>query len=276
MTGGKLRAWKGDAQGWQGRGVLITGASSGIGACMAELLGQAGARLVLTARRFDRLREVAARAEAAGSSEAHVVEADLSVEADVMRVAEHAVDRLGAVEVLINNAGFAVPGRADRSNAQRTQALLRVNVEACVLLAQRFLPDMVARKAGGILNVASVAGFQCAPFQASYAGSKAFLLNWSNSLHQEMRGTGVRITALCPGVTDTEFFDAAGYRNLTGFLNARMPVEPVSRAGLDAFARGRMEVVPGFSNKAIVFAQRFVPRTWAARVARWLMVGRGR
>jgi len=114
----------------------------------------------------------------------------------------------------------------------------------------------------------------CSPYTSAYWGTKAFLLNWSDGLHQEYKESGIAITALCPGVTDTEFFDAAGYRNLTGFLNKRMASRPVAEAGLDALRSGRMEVVPGTLNAVSIFMERFFPRTWVAAVSRRLMGGR--
>lgn len=255
-------------------GCLVTGASSGIGRHIAEQLAAQGARLVLTARREDRLEDVAQACRAAGASEVQVVVADLSDPGGPDDLFDKAVAALGHIDVLVNNAGFAVPGLFARSDLARTQAMLRVNVAAAVQLMRRAVPDMLRRKQGGVLTVSSVAGHQCAPYQAAYAGTKAFLLNLSNSVHQELKKTGVAVTALCPGVTDTEFFQAAGYRKLTGFLKWRMSPEKVARAGLRGLARGRMEVVPGFTNKMLLFTQRFVPRSFAAAVSRRLMGGR--
>jgi len=176
--------------------------------------------------------------------------------------------------VLINNAGFAVPGLFVRGDLERTLAMIRVNVMASVELAHRLLPGMLKRRSGGILNVASMAGYQAAPYQSAYAGTKAFLLNWSDGLHQEHKHTGVAITALCPGVTETEFFEAAGYPEASGILKVRAKCEPVARCGVRALARGRMEAVPGGLNKTLLFLQRFLPRAFVAGVSRRLMGGR--
>ena len=133
---------------------------------------------------------------------------------------------------------------------------------------------MVKRDRGGVLNVASIAGFQAAPYQAGYAGTKAYLLNLSDSVHQETKHTNVAVTALCPGVTDTEFFDAAGYKNLGKYMERRMPADKVARIGLDGLRKGKMTVVPGGLNRTLLFTQRLTPRTFVAEISRRLMAGR--
>jgi short-subunit dehydrogenase len=178
------------------------------------------------------------------------------------------------VDVLVNNAGFAVPGLFASTDLERTVRLIQVNVTASVVLARLLLPGMVERDHGGLLTVASMAAYQAAPYQSAYAGSKAFLLNFSDGLHQEYKHTRVAITALCPGVTDTEFFDAAGYRKFTGFTQRRMPSMRVAKAGLAGLAKGRMEVVPGFGNRLLLFAERFCSRRFVASLSRRLMGGR--
>lgn len=271
-----LRYFKGMGriQSYRDLGCLVTGASSGIGRDMALLLAQAGARIVVTARRRERLEELVTALTAAGAPAAFAVVADLARPQDVVRLADAAEEHLGQVDVLINNAGFAVPGMFCKTDLERTMDMLRVNVMATLALTHRLLPGMVARNLGGILNVASVAGYQAAPYQSAYAGTKAFLLNWSDGLHQEYEYTQVAITALSPGVTDTEFFEAAGYRKLTGFLKYRMDSEKVARVGLRALRRGRMEALPGLLNKSTVFLQRFLPRRMVASLSRRLMGGR--
>ncbi len=255
-------------------GCLVTGASSGIGREIALLLADRHARICVTARRGDRLQALLPILLERGAKTAHAIEADLSVPQGAEHVLLKAHESLGDIDVLINNAGFSVPGRFDRANLKRTLKMIDLNVTASVVLARNLLPGMLERNRGGILNVSSVAGFQAAPYQSGYGGTKAFLLGWSNSVHQELKHTDVAMTALCPGVTDTEFFDAAGYRNLSGLLNMRMPADRVARVGVKALMRGRMEVVPGLTNKLLVFTQRFVPRTWAAAIARRILASR--
>ncbi|MFV1959123.1 MAG: SDR family NAD(P)-dependent oxidoreductase [Planctomycetota bacterium] len=257
-------------------GCLVTGASSGIGREIARLLAAEGARLVVTARRAERLEALAAELVSSGAASCEVVVADLAERAATRRIVEEAERRLGAVDALVNNAGFAVPGPFLRSDLDRTQAMLEVNVVAATALMHRLLPGMVKRGKGGALNVASVAAFQAAPYQAGYAGTKAYLLNLSESVHQEVKHAGVAVTALCPGVTDTEFFEAAGYRDLGRFMERRMDAAKVARIGVRAWKRGRMTVVTGASNRALLFAERFLPRTLVAETARRLMAGRKR
>lgn len=256
-------------------GCLVTGASSGIGADIARLLAREGARLVLTARREDRLIELAEVCRELGAVAAYGVAADLDDPAAPAYVAEMAENHLGHVDVLINNAGFAEPGLfGTTTSLDRTLSMLRVNVCAAVELAHRLLPGMVRRDAGGILNVASMASYQAAPYQSAYAGTKAFLLNWSDGLHQEYKHTNVAISALCPGVTETEFFEAAGYPKAAGILKWRAPCGPVAELGVRALAKGKMEAVPGALNKTLLFLQRIMPRTLVADLSRRLMGGR--
>jgi short-subunit dehydrogenase len=170
------------------------------------------------------------------------------------------------------NAGFAVPGLFEKSSPERTAAMLQVNVGAHVALARLLLPGMLERKKGWILSVASMAGLMPAPYQSGYAGTKAFLLNWSESLREEVRFRGVRVTALCPGITDTEFFVAAGYRGSNKFTESKMPAATVARVGLRALAKGKPRVVPGALNKTLIFVgTRLSPRWFVQMVARKLM-----
>jgi len=260
---------------FRGLGCLVTGASSGIGRDLAVLLAERGARVAVSGRRGERLEEIAARARAAGAPDPVVLVEDLAEPGAARRLAERAERALGQVDVLVNNAGFAVPGFFTRADLERTLAMIQVNVVAHVELTRLLLPDMVRRNRGGVLTVSSVAGFEVAPYQNAYASTKAFLLHFSVGLYQEYKHTALAITALCPGVTDTEFFEVAGYRKMTGYLRRRMPSLQVARAGLRGLGRGRMVVVPGCLNKAMVFTRRLVPWRLSAAVSRRLMIGRG-
>jgi hypothetical protein len=253
----------------------VTGASSGIGAALARRLARGGARLVLTARRADRLRETADACRAAGAPFVDVWSDDLADPEAPARVAAAAAERLGGVDLLVNNAGFAVPGLTERASTDRIATMIQVNVTAPVAVTRAVLPGMLERRRGWVLNVASLAGILPAPYQSAYAGTKAFLLNWSESLREEVRKRGIVVTALCPGVTDTEFFEAAGYRGLGRFLKHRMAAAPVARAGLSALARGRPRVVPGLLNKSLAFAgTRLAPRSLVQYIAGKLMAQR--
>jgi short-subunit dehydrogenase len=153
---------------------------------------------------------------------------------------------------------------------------VRLNCDAPLALAHRLLPGMIERGRGGVLTVSSVAGFVASPAESAYGGTKALLRVWSHGVHQELKHTPVAITALCPGTTDTEFFEAGGFRNPTGFLNMRADAAKVARAGLDGLERGKMQVVPGFLNKVLTFAPRLTTTRFAASVARRLLMGRAR
>lgn len=255
-------------------GCLVTGASSGIGREIARQLAAAGARVVVTARRKDRLAELEVELKERGATDAFAVVADLGDPDAAERIVRAADAHLGHVDVLVNNAGFAVPGTFARSDLARTAQMIEVNITASVRLARLILPGMLTRNQGGILNVSSIAGYQAAPYQSTYAGTKAFLLVWSDSLHQEVKHTDVSVTALCPGVTDTEFFEAAGYRRLGRILKNRMPADRVARVGLAALRKRKMDAVPGFQNRLMLFSQRLVPRRLVAAVSRRLLAGR--
>ncbi len=242
-------------------GALVTGASSGIGVAIAKELARAGARLALTARRAGLLEAVADECRELGSPAVAVIVDDLADPAAAARIAEQATAVLGGVDVLVNNAGFAVPGLSERADPARVAAMIQVNCASPVALTRLLLPPMLARGRGWILNVASMAGIVPAPFQAGYAGTKAFNLNWSESLREEVAARGVVVSALCPGVTDTEFFEAAGYRHLGKFMKHRMAAEPVARAGIRALSKKRPRVVPGALNKMLMFVGvRLAPR----------------
>lgn len=261
---------------FEGLVCLVTGASSGIGREIALELARRRARVVVTARRAERLEALCGELARAGAASAHALPADLGQPAEVERLAEQAQAVAGPVDVLVNNAGFAVPGLFVKSDLARTLAMVRVNVDAALVLTHRLLPGMLARDRGGVLTVASVAGFLASPVQSAYGGTKAFLRVWSHSLHAELKHTNVCVTALCPGVTDTEFFEAAGFTKLTGFLRWRARAAKVARRGVDGLARGRMQVIPGFANQALMFARRLTTERFGAMTARFLMLGRTR
>lgn len=259
---------------FEGLTCLVTGASSGIGREIARELARRKARLVVTARRAERLRELCVELKGLGASFAEVLVADLEHAEEVELLAREAQTIAGPIDVLVNNAGFAVPGLFVRSDLARTLAMIRVNVDAPLALARLLLPGMLARDRGGILTVASVAGFSASPVQSAYGGTKALLRVWSHSLHAELKHTNLAITALCPGVTDTEFFEAAGFSKMSGFLRWRADAAKVARKGVAAFAKGKMQLVPGGANKLLMFARRFTSERFAAMTARRLMMGR--
>jgi uncharacterized protein len=243
---------------------LITGASSGIGAEIARQLAERGQNLTLAARREEKLTELASEFHDRYGIRAGVVACDLGEEDERARL-EARIGELGLeVEILVNNAGFGYAGDFFDAERQRQVDMVKLNVEAVVDMTGRYLPAMVRRGRGGILNVASTGGFQPMPKSATYGASKAFVLSHTEALHQELRGTGVSMTALCPGPVRTEFSDAAGLDNANekgpGFIWTS--VEDVAREAVDGLASNKRTVVPGLLNQAGTYAGRFTPR-WA-------------
>ena len=235
---------------------LVTGASGGIGADVARLLGECGARVLLVARREDALEAVAAEVEERGGTAA-VFAADLEPPGAAARLADRVEAAGETVDVLVNNAGFGVQGPFLEASAEDAEGMVALNVAAPTALARRLLPGMVARGRGGVLTVASIAAFTPAPRFAVYAATKAYALSFSEALHAELRGTGVSATCLCPGPVRTGFGARAGMADR--FFAGALPSERVARAGLDGLAAGRRRVVPGLGNKVQTAATRFVP-----------------
>jgi short-subunit dehydrogenase len=245
---------------------VITGASSGIGADIARELAGRGLGVTLVARREERLRELAA--ELGGRTEVHAC--DITDEAARKRLAGDLAERGVAVDVLVNNAGFSTSGPFWKSDPEREVALVRTNVEAVVALCAAFLPGMVERGRGAVLNVASTASFQPLPMQASYAASKAFVLSFTDALHAELAGTGVTATALCPGPVKTEFVEVANLQgtedSMPGFLWSTP--EEVAKAAVKGMERGKRVVIPGALNRAGALGGQHAPRSLILRLAK--------
>lgn len=245
---------------------IVTGASAGLGAEFARLVAADGYRPVLVARRRERLEEVAAGLREAHGVEPIVEPLDLAAEDGATRLAARA-EGAGPVEVLVNNAGFGTLGPFAEIPPERTAALVKVNVLAPTRLARALLEPMRERGRGYILNVASTAAFFPGPRMAAYYASKAYLLHLSEALTRELRGSGVRVTALCPGPTRTEFQERAGMSGSTWLERlARMDAAAVARDGYRGLRRGRRLVVPGWLNRLSVLLPRFAPRGLTVRV----------
>lgn len=245
---------------------LVTGASSGIGACFARALRARGHALILVARRAERL-EALSR-ELGGSEVATVVPADLAAAAGPALL-QARIEALGlAVDLLVNNAGVGDTGPFVDEPLDRLREMIDLNARAVVELTHRFLPAMVARRRGGVINVVSNAAFQPVPYLNVYAATKSLVLSFTEALAVELRGSGVVVQALCPGLTETEFFEVARTgRNL--FVNRlpRMTPEAVVSASLRGFERGQLRVIPGFFDRLLAGLVKFAPRGFAARVA---------
>lgn len=250
---------------WKGRTALITGASYGIGEAFARELAAEGANLVLTARSGARLEQLAASLRARHSVSVSVVVADLGTLDGPNKVFAETEGSGVVVDLLINNAGFGQVGDFADADLNRQLEMIRVNVDALVVLCHKFLRPMLQRKSGAILNVASTASFQAVPYFATYAATKAFVLTFSEALAAECAEFGVRVMALCPGRTETNFQQVAGTTNRasTGMQSAT----EVVRTGLAALASGRSHVVSGFNNRLMVQVERLLPRRVITKLA---------
>ncbi|ORV55768.1 hypothetical protein AWC05_11255 [Mycobacterium florentinum] len=245
---------------------MITGASSGFGEIFADLLAQRGFSLLLAGRDQARLSAVAQRVRQTAGVDVELAVGDLGTEAGFDSLAARLDGR--PVEVLINNAAFGTYGPFAELDARREHELVAVNVDALVRLTHAVLPGMLARGRGGILNVASTIAFAPGTYQATYGASKAFVLSLSQALWAETRGSGVTVTALCPGPTRTGFVDALGSDvSHTAIYRHLAAPEPVVTAGLRALDRGRAVVVPGWRNRVMTTGGRFSPGWLAALIS---------
>ena len=253
------------------RTALITGASSGIGEAFAEVFAAEGFDLVLTARREDRLTAVADRIRRQHASQVEVIAADLSERNAPAGLCDEIARRGLVVDVLVNNAGYGVPGTFTASEWARHAALLQVMLVALAELTHRLLPGMVERGYGRILNVASLAAFVPAPAgHTLYAACKAFVVKFSESLSNEAIRSGVHVTALCPGFTRSEFHDVTGTRAMVRELPSWlwMDATHVAREGFDAVMAGMPIHVTGRVNRTIATLARYLPQ--------WVLVALGR
>jgi len=246
---------------------LITGASAGLGAEYAKLFARDKHDVILVARRRDRLEALARELQSAHGVRAHVVPADLGVPEGASRVVE-AVRGLGLeVDFLVNNAGFGASGPFVELDPARQLEMIQVNVVALVTLTRSFLPGMVARRSGRVLNIGSTAGFSLGPFMAVYYASKAFVNSFTEALSYELRTSGVSATLSCPGATDTEFANVAGNSRSLLFRLGAAPAATVVKEGYRAMMKGKPMVIHGLKNKLTVQSLRISPRSLARKVA---------
>lgn len=243
---------------------LITGASAGLGVEFARQLSKRGHRLVLAARRKDRLDVLAAELGNARS-----VAIDLSVPGAADRLMADIASHGEFVDMLVNNAGFGIIAPVARTDPERLRRMVALNVGALTELTRAVLPLMLERDSGSILNVASTAAFQSCPGFAAYGASKAYVLSFTDALHEEVRGTAIKISALCPGPTRTEFGEVAGVGNRLGKALDRLSMDAptVVRMGLESLERNRAVRVTGAINSIAASATRFLPRSLLRRAA---------
>ena len=250
---------------WKGKWALVTGASAGIGVALAEELAAGGTYLVLTARRLDRLQEVAENLRKRHAVQALVFAADLARRDAPASIYEFCTGKGLHIDLLINNAGFGQYGEVPQVQTQRLLDMVEVNCTAVVHLTRLFLPEMVARRGGDILILASTAAFQAVPYISTYAATKAFDLYFAEGLAEEMKPHGIRVCALCPGSTESEFHAVAEQEQFTA--KNQEPADKVARTGLKALAAGKSYVICGVGNYLGAHSQRLVPRRVVTRVA---------
>jgi uncharacterized protein len=248
--------------------VLITGASSGIGRELAKCFAAEGCRLILVSRKRQALQALADELHSAHKTQSEVLPFDLSQPVAPARIYEHFQVHGTKVDVLVNNAGFGARGPFASLPVERQLEMVQVNVTAVMHLARLLLPAMVQRRHGGILNVASTAGFVPGPGMAVYYATKAFVLSFSEAIAEELTGTGVTVTALCPGPTETNFANVAGARTSRLFAKTAMSAEAVARLGHSAFRRGRAVEIAGFGNRLLVGSVRLAPRLVVRKMAK--------
>lgn len=243
---------------------LITGASSGIGAEFARQLAARGMHLILSARREPLLNELAQELHTAHGTKTEIIPANLSDPQEPARLVAEVEKRGRTVELLVNNAGFGNVGEIETTDVAKIMDLIQVNISALTDLTYRILPGLMQRGHGGIINVASVAAFQPVAYMGAYAASKAYVLHFSEALWAEAREKGVTVLALCPGTTNTDFFDVAGAK---GWLAKRRSseVKPVVRVALKALEKKKQCVVAGWQNHLLSLAVRLASRKTAVK-----------
>ncbi len=261
---------------FQGKWALVTGASSGIGTELSRQLAERGAHVALAARSEEKLRELASELESKHGVRTHVVRVDLSLSESGRWLAARLGEAGIEVEHLVNNAGVGLSGPFAKSELGRELSLLRLNCESLVELSHVLLPGMVQRGSGGVLNVASLQGFMPVPFMASYSASKAFVRSFSESLAEELSGTGVRVTVLCPGHVPTGFQAAAGFEEGAVHPPGALSAGETARLALRGYARGERVVVTGLVNQLGAVAATALPNRIVTRVGAKMMRKFGR
>lgn len=247
---------------------LITGASSGLGEQFAYALARRRYRLVLTARRADRLNSVAETARKLGAELTETIPLDLARRNAAHEILTRTQAARLHIDYLVNNAGFGTNGSFEKLPLERELEEIDLNVAALVAMARLFLPAMVERRAGTIINVASVAAFQAVPYMATYAATKAFVLNFTEALAGELAGSGVKVSALCPGPVRTEFQAVAGQRSDRIPAFVYLDAETVVAQGIAAAESGRSVHIAGVANFIAAQSNRFFPRALVGAIAR--------
>ncbi len=249
---------------------LITGASSGIGRDLARLMA-ADFDLILVARSRDKLAELRKELESQHSSHVHVMPADLSRPEAADGLFAEITRRKLQVDVLINNAAFGLYGKFSTTGLLDELRMIQLNITTLTHLTKLALPGMLERKHGRIMNVASTAGFQPGPLMAVYYATKSYVISFSEAVASELKGTGVSMTCLCPGPTNTEFAAQAKVEKSRLFRLGAMNSVDVARAGMEGMLRGKPLVIPGVRNKLLAQSVRFTPRKMVTAISRKIL-----
>ena len=249
---------------WRGKWALITGASAGIGVAFAKELAFGGTNLVLTARRKDRLENLARSLAANYKISTEVIAADLADPNAPEKIFAFTKEKGIEIDLLINNAGFGQYGELPSVEKQRLLDMVQVNCHAVVHLTRLYLPEMIARRRGDVLILASTASFQAVPYISTYAATKAFDLLFAEGLAEEMKPYGIRVCALCQGSTESEFHAVSGQEK---FIRNAETAEKVAHTGLKALAAGKSYVISGLGNYLGAHGERLVPRRFVTKIA---------
>lgn len=250
---------------------LITGASSGIGLELSRLFARDGYHLVLVARSAQKLQSLAAELEKTHGVNVNVLPADLSQSGAAEEIYRQVQSKGIHVDVLVNNAGFGVLSELATARLEDSRQMVELNVASLTMLTHLFLPGMVKQRFGRILNVGSTGSFSPVPSMAVYGATKAYVLSFSEALAEELRGTGVTVTALCPGVTITGFQARSGVGGSRMVRMGSMTAEQVAHLGYQAMQRGRKVIIPGLFNRLMAAVIPFTPRPLVLRLSRQLM-----
>ena len=248
--------------------VLVTGASSGIGYELCKRFAQNNHNLVLVARNKEKLDRIAKELSSTYSIQTSVFTHDLTDDDAPQKLYAEMKENNINVDILVNNAGFGLYGQFKETNLTKELDMIKVNISALVELTKLFLPDMIGKKYGKIMNIASTAAFQPGPGMAVYYASKAFVLHLSEALAEEVKHTGVTVTTLCPGPTRTGFEKAAelSFPKIMKVMNA----DEVAYIGYRGLMKGKRVIIPGFRNKLLAFCNRLAPRNMATKITGWI------
>jgi hypothetical protein len=253
---------------FKSKNVLITGGSSGIGFELARVFLKDGGKLILVSSNEEKLSSAADSLEKEFERRPRVIVKDLAKPSAAFEIFDELSYDGIEPDVLVNNAGIGLFGKFHAADPEKVFRLIDVNVKALVSLTRLFVPLMVKKKSGWVLNVSSIAAFQPIPLEAIYASTKAFVLLFTESLANELNGSGVNVTCLCPGMTDTPFFKEETFSSSGVGKRKRMHSRQVAEFAVRALKRNKTLAIPGLHNKTVPFLERFFPRKWVAQIAR--------